>query len=71
MLSEQIADAVARRRTALGLTQVDLAELAGVSERFVRALEKGKPTVQLNLVEAVLTTLGLSLTITPRKRVGQ
>ena len=33
------ADDVRRRRQELGLTQVDAAELAGVSERFVRLVE--------------------------------
>jgi hypothetical protein len=32
-----------------------------VSERFVYALEHGKPSVQLNKVTAVLSALGLHL----------
>ncbi|MGJ6981156.1 type II toxin-antitoxin system Y4mF family antitoxin [Aestuariimicrobium soli] len=55
------AGVLARRRD-LGLTQRDLAELAGVSERFVRQLEAGKLTVQLDKVLAVLEALGLRLT---------
>ena len=56
-----LADAVRLRRRQLGLGQGDLADLAGVSERFVYALEHGKPSVQLNKVIAVLSAVGLHL----------
>lgn len=52
---------VRERRKNLRLTQQQLADLSGTSERFVRALEHGKPTVQLNHVVAVLDALGLEL----------
>lgn len=52
---------VRERRKDLRLTQQQLADLSGTSERFVRALEQGKPTVQLKHVVAVLDTLGLEL----------
>ncbi len=55
---------VRARRAALKLTQHDLAQLAGVSERFVRFVEQGKPSVQLDSLVAVLETLGLELKIT-------
>ena len=59
--SAAFADAVRLRRRQLGLGQGELADLAGVSERFVYALEHGKPSVQLNKVIAVLSALGLHL----------
>jgi HTH-type transcriptional regulator/antitoxin HipB len=49
------------RRQHLGLRQAELADLAGVSERFVFALENGKKSVQLDKVLAVLAALGLHL----------
>src|SRR3712207_7723949 len=49
---------VRSRRAALRLTQHDLAQLAGVSERFVRFVEQGKPSVQLDSLLALLDTLG-------------
>jgi len=52
-------DKIRQRRRELGLAQNELAELAGVSERFVRALEHDKPSVQLDHVRAVLDVLGL------------
>jgi len=48
------------------LTQAQLAALAGVGIRFVRELENGKPSCQLGLALTVLTTLGLSVTISER-----
>ncbi|WP_035781366.1 helix-turn-helix transcriptional regulator [Arthrobacter sp. H14] len=60
-LVQVLAEAVRSRRESLRLTQTDVADLAGVSERFVRFLEHGKPTVQLDSVLAVLDTLGLDL----------
>jgi y4mF family transcriptional regulator len=51
------------RRVSLQLRQDELADLAGVSERFVYALENGKRTVQLDKVIAMLSALGLHLEV--------
>lgn len=59
----KLADEVRSRRRQLQLRQEELADLAGVSERFVFALENGKATVQLDKVLAVLNALGLHLEI--------
>ncbi|MDK8449996.1 type II toxin-antitoxin system Y4mF family antitoxin [Corynebacterium mastitidis] len=48
-------------RKALRLNQQEVADLAEVSERFVREFEAGKETVQLNKVIAVLRVLGFDL----------
>jgi HTH-type transcriptional regulator/antitoxin HipB len=58
-----LASAVRTRRRQLRLDQAGLADLAGVSERFVYALESGKRTVQLDKLLAVLSALGLHLEI--------
>src|SRR5262245_502125 len=52
---------VRRRRQDLGLTQEDLADLAGCSERFVHTVEAGKTTIRLDKALDVLATLGLTL----------
>ena len=59
--AESFGAAVRARRRHLHLGQEELAELAGVSERFVYALETGKRSVQLDKVLAVLSALGLHL----------
>jgi HTH-type transcriptional regulator / antitoxin HipB len=53
--------ALRSRRRHLRLRQEELADLAGVSERFVYALENGKQSVQLDKALAVLSALGLHL----------
>ena len=59
--STDLAVVVQARRRALGLTQVEVAELADVSARFVMELEQGKPTVRLDKLTAVLDAMGLTL----------
>ena len=63
-----LAAEVRARRTALRLSQQVLADMAGVSERFVRFVEQGKPSVQLDSLLAVLETLGLELHVATRAR---
>lgn len=57
----RIAKTVRLRRKKLGLTQMELADLSGVSARFVYDLEKGKPTIALDRLLLVSSTLGLHL----------
>lgn len=56
-----IGTAVRRARKTAGLRQNDLAGLAGVGTRFLIELEAGKPTVRLDKLLSVLTTLGIEL----------
>ena len=49
---------VKERRKALGLTQRDLANRAGVGLRFVRELEQGKESLRLDKVNQVLALFG-------------
>jgi y4mF family transcriptional regulator len=63
---DQLAAEVRARRASLRLGQRELAELAGVSERFVRFVEQGKRTVQLDSLLALLDTLGLELRVQTR-----
>lgn len=62
-IAGKLATEVRTRRAQLRLRQEELADLAGVSERFVYALEHGKQTVQFDKVLAVLNALGLHLEI--------
>jgi transcriptional regulator with XRE-family HTH domain len=55
------AEALRQRRKALGLTQRQVAELAGVAERTVIAAERGHPGMRLELLLGVLGVLGLRL----------
>ncbi len=51
-------------RKKSGLTQVDLAAASGVGTRFVRELEKGKPSCQLEKALLVAQMLGIKLEAT-------
>lgn len=62
----EIGRQVRERRRELSLRQDELAELAGVSTRFVHTLEAGKPSVQLDRVARVLDVLGLELVVRNR-----
>ena len=67
MTAKELGATVEGRRKALGLGQEELAELAGVSVRFVRALEHGKISARLDKVFDVLEALGLEVTIRVRQ----
>lgn len=67
--ASELAHVVKQRRTSLGLRQEDVADLAGVSLRFVQSVEAGKTTVRLDKLAAVLDVLGLMLTAEPVRRV--
>lgn len=56
-----IPEHIKDKRKQYRLTQVELAERAGVGLRFVRELERGKSTVQLNKVNMVLKLFGEEL----------
>lgn len=60
-MSFNIAMFIKERRKQLKLTQPELAERAGVGLRFVRELEQGKQTVQINKVNQVLALFGSEL----------
>lgn len=58
----ELGQLVRKTRKEQGLTQLDLAGLAGLSNRFVIDLERGKETLQVQKVLDVLALLGLELT---------
>ena len=62
---EEIGAVVRQARLAQGLRQDQLAAAAGVGLRFLVELERGKPTVRLAKVLAVLNALGCRLEVTP------
>lgn len=56
--TKELIEFVKTRRKQLGFTQKDLAERAGVGLRFVRDLEQGKESLQLDKVNQVLVLFG-------------
>ncbi|MDY6790740.1 MAG: helix-turn-helix transcriptional regulator [Thermodesulfobacteriota bacterium] len=57
-MNDKLVVFVKRRRKQLGLTQVDLADRAGVGLRFIRDLEQGKQTLRMDKVNQVLALFG-------------
>ena len=65
-MNASIARFIKEKRRLLKLTQPELAERAGVGLRFVRELEQGKQTVQLDRVNLVLALFGSELGVVPK-----
>jgi HTH-type transcriptional regulator / antitoxin HipB len=56
-----LAVSIRNERKSQGLSQTELANLAGVSLNFVSQLESAKSTVRMDKVLQVLSTLGMEL----------
>lgn len=63
---EGLGSLVRARRKAARLTQAQAAGLAGVGNRFLSELERGKKTLELGLVLQVLERLGFEVAVAPR-----
>jgi y4mF family transcriptional regulator len=66
--TEALGLAIRERRLELGLSQEALADVVGVNRRVVGELERGKRSVQLNLVMRIAQGLGLDLELRERGR---
>ena len=63
MKIEEIGDLIKRRRKALGITQSDAAELAGVAVHTLSNIESGKANPTIEVLTSVLEVLGLELRV--------
>ena len=61
--STQLGAIIKETRKSLGLTQEELALVAGTGLRFIVDLEKGKPTCQIGKALLVLHTLGIKVAL--------
>jgi y4mF family transcriptional regulator len=59
--AHSVGSFVRARRKANRMTQQELAELAGVGLRFLGELERDKPTLRIDTVNAVLAVFGKRL----------
>ena len=59
---------VKKKRKLLDLTQKELSFKAGVGLRFIRELERGKPTLKMDKVNQVLKLFGYELGPVPLDR---
>lgn len=62
MLEPQLlAEIIRKHRKAAGLSQIQLAEMAGVGKTVVFDLEKGKESVQLDTLQKILAVLNIKV----------
>jgi len=62
MLEPQaLAELIRKHRKLAGLSQLQLAEMAGVGKTAVFDLEKGKETIQLDTLRKILVVLNIKV----------
>lgn len=66
----ELAALIRSRRKLRGLSQTQLAALAGVSRDWIIGLEKGRSTVEFGLVLRTIKALGLALSVDPAPPPG-
>ncbi|NQY66676.1 MAG: helix-turn-helix transcriptional regulator [Flavobacteriales bacterium] len=64
----KLSQFVKRKRKSQNLTQEDLSFKAGVGLRFIRELERGKKTLQMDKVNQILSLFGHELGPLPISR---
>ncbi len=62
-----ISEFVRQHRKQYKMTQQELADRAGVGLRFLRELERGKPTLRMDKVNIVLDMFGQRLGVVPNR----
>ncbi len=60
---QELGAVLRTRRRALHLTQIETADLADISTRVLSDLENGRETVRLDILTAVASALGMSLSL--------
>jgi y4mF family transcriptional regulator len=68
MVIERLGQQISEMRKNRGMTQIDLAESAGVTRQKLSEIERGKATVSINLYAKVLAALGAELTVVAARR---
>ncbi|KSU62005.1 helix-turn-helix transcriptional regulator [Arthrobacter sp. NIO-1057] len=62
--ASELGATLQRTRKSHGLTQEQLAELAGISERTLRSIERGAGNPSIEAVLSVVEVLGLRIVVT-------
>jgi DNA-binding XRE family transcriptional regulator len=64
-LTEHLGGQIRQKRLYRGLTQVDVAAMAGITRQTVIAVEKGSLSSSINVYARVLAVLGCDLAVIP------
>lgn len=66
-MHQQIGEVIKERRNLLSLTQEDLAAMAGVALRTIKAIEVGKGNPALETLQKIGEVLGMEVRLEVRK----
>ena len=67
MLISDIGKRIKERRDTLGITQPDLAEMAGISINTLYKIETGQGNPTVKVLNKIAEILGMELTLTVKK----
>lgn len=67
MLVSEVGKQIKERRDTLGITQPDLAEMAGISKNTLYKIETGQANPTLKVLNKIAVILGMELTMTVKK----
>jgi y4mF family transcriptional regulator len=67
MLVSDLGKQIKERRDTLGITQPDLAEMAGVNINTIYNIESGRGNPTIKKLSKILEILGMELTLTVKK----
>jgi y4mF family transcriptional regulator len=70
MDQKDIGQLIKKRRKFLKLTQIDIAEIIGMSRRSLQMLEKGEGNPTFEQLSKILSTLGLEIKISVKRVSG-
>ena len=65
---KQLGTLIQRHRKMQGLSQTELAALAGMRQEMVSKIESGQPGSRIASIYALLAALDLEMTVAPRTR---
>lgn len=67
MLVEEMGRQIKERRDTLGITQPDLAEMAGISKNTLYKIETGQANPTLKVLNKIADILGMEITMMVKK----
>jgi transcriptional regulator with XRE-family HTH domain len=71
MLVSELGKEIKERRGTLGITQPDLAEMAGISVNTLYKIETGQANPTVTVLNKIAAVLGLELTLIVRNPEGR
>ncbi|MFD2532544.1 helix-turn-helix transcriptional regulator [Gracilimonas halophila] len=67
MLVKEMGNRIKERRDTLGITQPDLAEMAGISKNTLYKIETGQANPTLKVLNKIAEILGMEITMSVKK----